>query len=111
MKWYHWAGIAVGVVVVGGVAASVLSRPSSPELPTGPIQPPPTGYQAPATDAGAEVARGVTSVLGEVTRAVSQKVARDDAARERQRDREAANAELHADKGVAIRNAEANAEA
>lgn len=109
MKWYAWVGIGVGVVVVGGIAASVLSRPSTAELPSGPIQGPMTPASGTPVDAGAEVARGVTNLLRDVAQIAGQKVARDDAARERARDR--ADADLHAPKdGVSARNREANEE-
>ena len=112
MKWYAWVGIGVGVIVVGGIAASVLSRPSTAALPEGNVQPPMPQAGGRPTDAGAEVAAGVTGLLRDITRVAGEKVARDDAARERQRERERDDAiRLHAPKaGVSERNAEANDE-
>lgn len=111
MKWYTIVGIGVGVIVVGGIAASVLSRPTA-ALPEGNVQPPMPQAGGRPTDAGAEVAAGVTGLLRDITRVAGEKVARDDAARERQREREHDDAiRLHAPKaGVSARNAEANDE-
>lgn len=84
-KGWHYPLAAATVL---GVVYVVASASTANALAPGPLQPNPYAGAPPAIDAGAEAARGITGILGQVIGAAAAKVARDDDARERARDRE-----------------------
>lgn len=92
MKTWHIAAIAVGSIAAIAIVAKVVSSSSASREPqfAGPVN----GGAAPDTgDAGARAVTGGFELGGRLLDAISSKVARDDAARERERERQAAREE------------------
>lgn len=89
MKTWHIAAIAVGSIAAIAIVAKVVSSSSASREPqfSGPVG----GGPAPDTgDAGARAVSGGFELGGRLLDAIAGKVARDDAARERERERQAA---------------------
>jgi len=88
VKTWHIAAIAVGSIAAIAIVAKVVSSSTSQEPQfSGPVG----GGPAPDTgDAGARAVSGGFELGGRLLDAISSKVARDDAARERERERQAA---------------------
>lgn len=91
MKTWHIAAIAVGSIAAIAIVAKVVRSSTSQEPQfSGPVG----GGPAPDTgDAGARAVSGGFELGGRLLDAISSKVARDDAARERERERQAAREE------------------
>jgi hypothetical protein len=88
VKTWHIAAIAVGSIAAIAIVAKVVSSSTSQEPQfSGPV----SGGPAPDTgDAGARAVSGGFELGGRLLDAIAGKVARDDAARERERERQAA---------------------
>jgi hypothetical protein len=88
MKTWHWIAIGVGTVAVIAVVAKVATSTSATEQPA---MTSPVGGVPPVQTGNVEerVASGIFGILGQVTEGITAKVARDDAARERERERQA----------------------
>lgn len=86
MKTWQIALIGVGVVATVAIIAKVASAPASPELVYN-NNPPTNG--GPTGNVGERVASGSFSLAERLADGIFSKVARDDAARERQRERDA----------------------
>lgn len=93
MRWYHWAGIGVGVVAVGyGISRAMSAR--SLEAPAQPYTAPPPERRTNVADSGTaeeRIASGAFGLAREITQGIFAKVARDDAARERAASRHSAD--------------------
>lgn len=85
MKTWQIALIAVGVVGAVVVVAKVASASPSPDVQFN--NNPPTNGGLATGNVGERVASGSFDLAGRITDAIAGKVARDDAARERQRER------------------------
>ena len=92
MKTWHIVAIAVGSVAAIAIVAKVVSSSSQREAQfSGPIPGGATGTPAmPGGDAGERAVSGGFGLASRLVDVIADKVARDDAARERQREREAA---------------------
>lgn len=99
LKWWHYA--LGGVVVVGvGIGLSKAISRSTLDAPAQPYTLP-TGNQGTGTQTGSteeRVASGAFGLADRLVTTIADKVRRDDMARERQRERDAANHSRDMDK-------------